>query len=56
MSKLILLSLLVATIALPVLAARDPSAVRGMKRVVAYTVTFNLVYAAALLTLVLRGF
>jgi len=55
MGKFILISLLVATIAIPVSAARDRNAVRGMKRVVYYTAVFNVVYAAALLGLYLRG-
>jgi len=55
LSKLILLSLLAATIALPVLAARDPNAVRGMKRLFFYAVVFNMFYVAALLTVVIRG-
>jgi len=55
MGKYILISLLVATIAAPAAAARDRNPVRGMKRVVYYTVVFNILYTAALIGLYLRG-
>ncbi|HVP69297.1 MAG TPA: hypothetical protein VMT17_18755 [Anaeromyxobacteraceae bacterium] len=55
LSKLLLLSLLVATVGIPVLAARDPNPRRGMKRLFFYTVVFNLFYVTALLTVVIRG-
>jgi hypothetical protein len=49
--KLILLSFLAGMVIVPALAARDPSAIRGFKRLVAYTVLFNVAYAFAVLFL-----
>lgn len=54
MSKLILLSVLVALIALPSLASRDSHPTRGLKRAVLLMVAFNLAYAFAVLVLVPR--
>jgi hypothetical protein len=54
MSKLILLSVLVALIALPSLASRDRHPTRGLKRAVLLMVAFNLAYAFAVLVLVPR--
>ena len=49
--KLILLSVLAGTFAAPLLASRDPSARRGLKRLALLTVGFNLLYLAAVLWL-----
>jgi hypothetical protein len=54
MSKLILLSVLVAFVALPSLAARDPHPRRGLKRTLLWMVAFNLAYAVGVLVLVPR--
>jgi hypothetical protein len=51
MGKLILASVIIATVAVPALAARDPSAHRGMKRTLLFVFLFNALYVA-LLTLV----
>ena len=45
MKKLILMSVLYAIIVLPSLAAREPNAVRGVKRAVAMFVAYNFLYA-----------
>jgi len=49
MAKLILISVILATIAIPLIAARDPSAVRGMKRAMLYTFLFNIAYLLGML-------
>ena len=46
MGKLILLSLLGATVAIPVLCARDPSPHRGLKRMLFFLFLFIAVYVA----------
>jgi hypothetical protein len=48
MSKLVLLSILIATIALPARAAREKNARRGLKKAVIYMMLFNLFYLFAL--------
>lgn len=48
MSKLILLSVLLAMVLIPSLAARDLDARRGFKRAVQRTAAFFAVYALAL--------
>jgi hypothetical protein len=55
MGKLVLISLLVATIVIPARAARDPNPVRGMKRAVGHTVAFVVCYTAALVFVYLKG-
>ena len=45
MKKFILMSVLYAIIVLPSLAAREPNAVRGVKRAVAMFVAYNFLYA-----------
>jgi len=47
--KLLLLSVLIATIAIPALAARDPNPRRGVKRAVFFYLAFNLCYLFGLL-------
>jgi uncharacterized membrane protein YidH (DUF202 family) len=54
MSKLILLSVLVAMVALPAWAAREKNPRRALKRAVLLMVAFNLAYAFAVLVLVPR--
>ncbi len=48
MGKLILVSVVFASVLVPTLAARDASAKRGFKRAVLYAVLFNVVYLLAL--------
>lgn len=45
MKKFILMSVLYAIIVLPSLAAREPNAMRGVKRAVAMFVAYNFLYA-----------
>lgn len=52
MAKLILLSVLVFTIALPGKAARDPHPVRGLKKAILWVALFNVAYAYGVLVLV----
>jgi hypothetical protein len=47
MRKLLLLSLLVATVAIPKLAAQDPRFARGFKRAVFGALIFEGLYVAA---------
>lgn len=54
MSKLILLSVLMAMVALPAWAARERNPRRAFKKVVLLMVAFNLAYAFAVLVLVPR--
>jgi len=49
MAKLILGSIILSTFAIPMLASRDPSPTRGLRRAVLFTVTFNVAYLAAML-------
>lgn len=51
MDKLLLMSIIVVTMLAPTFAARDPIAVRGMKRALALLVVFNVLYVAALVLL-----
>ncbi|MBI5544151.1 MAG: hypothetical protein HY901_09700 [Deltaproteobacteria bacterium] len=48
MAKAILVSILFAHVVLPTLAAGSSDAGRGLRRTVAYTVGFNLLYLLAL--------
>ncbi len=45
MGKGILLSVIVATVALPMIAARDPSPLRAFKRTLWYAFWFNVAWA-----------
>jgi hypothetical protein len=54
MAKLILLSVLIATIALPGAAARDAHPWRGMKKAIVWVALFNMLYAYGVLVLVPR--
>jgi len=53
-ANLILISILVATVLVPLRAARDPSPVRGLRRAILWFVGFNLVYLLAISYLVPR--
>ena len=44
MQKLILISILIMDVALPIWAARDRSAIRGLKKVVFYMCICNAIY------------
>lgn len=48
-AKLILFSILFFSFALPMRAARDRHPVRGLKKAVAWTVGFNVLYLLAVL-------
>ena len=45
MSRLVLASILILVIAAPLLAARDPHPIRGMRRLLIYVALANLAYA-----------
>lgn len=47
MAKLLLVSILFATIAVPTLAARDPNQVRGLRRALYGTLLFDCCYLLA---------
>ena len=49
MAKLLLVSVLIASIAIPARAARDPDARRGLRRALWQTLLFDAVYALAVL-------
>ncbi|HVW26969.1 MAG TPA: hypothetical protein VHC69_16490 [Polyangiaceae bacterium] len=51
MSKLILISVLLATIALPAIAAQDENPRRGLRRTIKYMVLFYAFYLFGLLFL-----
>lgn len=44
MGKAILMSVIVATIVVPTLAARDRNGRRGLKRMLVFLIAFNLLY------------
>jgi hypothetical protein len=44
MSKLLLTSVLIANLAIPLMMARDPLAVRGLKRTLLWVAAFNAFY------------
>ena len=54
MAKLILMSVLILTVALPAKAARDPHPVRGLKKAVVWFVLFNMAYTYGVLVWVAR--
>ncbi|MBI5543380.1 MAG: hypothetical protein HY901_05795 [Deltaproteobacteria bacterium] len=49
MGKLILMSVVIASIAIPVRAARHPDPRRGLKRALVQTLLFDAVYVLAVL-------
>jgi hypothetical protein len=52
MAKLLMLSVLVATVVMPSLAARDSSPWRGLVRLIAATFAFSVFYWAVVMFLV----
>lgn len=46
--RLLLLSIVIAAVAIPAWAARDRNARRGLKKAVFFTAVFNLLYLLAL--------
>jgi len=46
MKSLLLISVLIAALAIPAMAARDPNPRRGVKRMVLLLLAFNAVYLA----------
>jgi hypothetical protein len=48
MSKLLLLSVLIAATAIPIWAAREPNPRKGLKKAIFYTFAFNAFYLFAL--------
>lgn len=44
MAKLLLISIVIMTIAIPMRASRDPSPTRGLRRAVLWFAGFNLLY------------
>jgi hypothetical protein len=46
-SKLLVLSVVLGLVAVPLLASREPSPVRGLKKALVYTAGFNLAYYLA---------
>lgn len=51
MSKLLLLSILIASIALPARAAREKNPRRGLRKTIVYVLLFNVFYLFSLLFL-----
>jgi hypothetical protein len=49
MQKVILISILFANVVIPLLAARERSAKRGLKKTLVYMVAFNVIYLLALM-------
>jgi hypothetical protein len=54
MKKLLLMSVLFATIGIPAVAAKDPNARRGLGKTVLYSVAFYVAYWLALMFVVGR--
>jgi hypothetical protein len=48
MGKFLLISILVATFAIPMRAAADPSPARGLRRTVLWLAAFNVAYVIAI--------
>ena len=51
MAKLLLLSLVIATVVIPLIAARDPKGPRGLKRTVVWFAVFTALYVIACLVI-----
>jgi hypothetical protein len=49
MPRLLLISILIATLAIPMRAARHPDPVRGVRRAILWAALFNALYAFAIL-------
>jgi hypothetical protein len=56
MQMLLLMSILIMSVALPMVAARDRSAVRGFRRLVVWMAAFNVLYLIGLLYIYPRLF
>jgi hypothetical protein len=54
MKKFLLMSVIYATLLLPCLAARERNPVRGVKRALALSLSFNLLYTFAILVIWLQ--
>ncbi|MCE9668353.1 hypothetical protein LY474_11070 [Myxococcus stipitatus] len=54
MAKLILMSVLILTIALPAKAARDADPVRGLKKAILWVILFNAAYTYGVIVWVPR--
>ena len=48
MAKLLLLSIMLGTVALPARAARNPSARAGFRKALIWVATFNIIYLISL--------
>ncbi len=48
MQKFLLMSILIATVVIPMIAASDRSAIRGFRRAVVWMAAFNLFYLFAI--------
>jgi hypothetical protein len=48
-AKLILVSIIFATVAIPITVARDPHPVRGLKKALFYAFLFNVAYLVGVL-------
>lgn len=48
MQKLLLMSILIATVALPMIAAGDPKPARALRRAVVWLIAFNFAYVFAI--------
>jgi len=49
MDKVVLMSVLVASVVLPMRAARDPSAIRGFRKLVLWMAAFDVLYLIGVL-------
>lgn len=56
MEKLLLMSTLIMTVALPFATARDPSCRRGFKRLLWIMLIFNFIYSLAIVEIMPRFF
>ncbi|AGC49337.1 MULTISPECIES: hypothetical protein [Myxococcus] len=54
MAKLILMSVLILTVALPAKAARDPHPMRGLKKAILWVIFFNAAYTYGVIVWVPR--
>ena len=55
MAKLILLSILAATVVMPSLAARETNAARGLKKLLVQMLAFSILYWVAVIFLTPQG-
>ena len=52
MHKLVLMSVMLVTVALPIVASRDPIGLRGLKRMLLALLIFNFIYALLIITVI----